>query len=75
VKIYPNPGNGLFHLNATGITEGTILKVSDLLGKEVLRKNLQEGENNIILNTVPAGAYFFHIQGPVMNKIMKVIKQ
>jgi hypothetical protein len=75
VKIYPNPGHELFHLNASGITEGTILKVSDLLGKEVLRKNLHQGENSIILNNMPAGAYFFHIQGPEMNKIMKVIKQ
>jgi hypothetical protein len=74
-KVYPNPGQGQFHLEASGISEGTVLKVSDLLGKEVLRRTIGEGENLINLEQVPAGAYFFHLQGENMNKIIKVIRQ
>jgi hypothetical protein len=68
VKVYPNPGHGQFHLEASGISEGTVLKVSDLLGKEVLRRTIREGENLINLDQVPAGAYFFQLQGENMNK-------
>lgn len=75
LNIYPNPGRGLFHLDAKGISEGTELKVSDLLGKEVLRKTIQEGENLIQLENIPAGAYFFQFRGQNLNKIMKVIRQ
>ena len=75
VRIYPNPGHGQFHLDASGIAEGSTLKVSDLLGKEVLKKNIQEGENLINLDGVPAGAYFFQFQGQNLNKIIKVIRQ
>ena len=75
MKIYPNPGNGNFHLDASGIPEGTQLKVSDLLGKEVFTGSVSEGENLINLDKVPAGAYFFQIQGDDFRKITKVIKQ
>jgi hypothetical protein len=75
VQIYPNPGHGLFNLDASGISEGTELKVSDLLGKVVFSKNLQEGENQVELDKLPAGAYFFHLKGQNLNKILKVIKQ
>jgi hypothetical protein len=75
VKVYPNPGQSVFHLDASGISEGTVLRVSDLLGKEVLRKNLLDGENLINLDQVPAGAYFFQLNGSNINKILKVIKQ
>ena len=75
VKIYPNPGHGRFQLDATNIPAGTILKVSDLLGKEILQLNIEEGQTEINLDKVPAGAYFFQFQGADFNKIMKVIKQ
>jgi hypothetical protein len=75
VKIYPNPGRGQFHLDANGIEEGTELKVLDLLGKEVYRRNLQEGENLILLEHIPAGAYFFQLKGQNLNKMVKVIRQ
>jgi len=75
VKIYPNPGNGSFHLDAAGIPEGTRLKVSDLLGKEVFTDVIRDGNNIISLDKVPAGAYFFQMQGDDFHKIIKVIKQ
>jgi hypothetical protein len=75
VRIYPNPGQGQFKLDATNITAGTSLKVSDLLGKEILQLNIEEGQTEINLDKVPAGAYFFQIQGADFSKIMKVIKQ
>jgi hypothetical protein len=75
VRIYPNPGQGQFHLEAAGLPDGTRLKVSDLLGKEVFSGNVKDGENLINLDKVPAGAYFFQIQGDTFRKIMKVIKQ
>jgi hypothetical protein len=75
VKIFPNPGQGQFHLEAAGLPDGTRLKVSDLLGKEVFSGNVKDGENLINLDKVPAGAYFFQIQGDTFSKIMKVIKR
>jgi hypothetical protein len=75
LRIYPNPGQDFFHVDAAGIAQGTRLSVSDILGKEVLRKELMEGDNQISLDKVPAGAYFFRMQGPNVNKIMKVIRQ
>jgi hypothetical protein len=75
VRIYPNPGHGRFQLDASKIAAGTILKVSDLLGKEILHRTIEEGQTEINLDKVPAGAYFFQIQGADFSKIMKVIKQ
>jgi len=75
VNIYPNPGQGEFHLQASGLPEGVRLIVSDLLGKEVYSGNVNEGENLINLDKVPSGAYFFQLQGNDFRKILKVIKQ
>ncbi len=75
VRIYPNPGQGQFKLDAANIPASTILKVSDLLGKEILNLNIEEGQTEINLDKVPAGAYFFQFQGADFNKMMKVIKQ
>jgi hypothetical protein len=75
VKVHPNPGRGIYFVNVSGLEEGTQLQVMDILGKEVLRKEIHAGENKIDLGEFNSGAYFFRIDGANLHKVLKVIKQ
>jgi phosphatidylserine/phosphatidylglycerophosphate/cardiolipin synthase-like enzyme len=81
---YPNPFNPTTNINfSLPTTQYTILKVFDILGKEVsilVNENLQAGEYNYQFSTddynLSSGVYFYTLQSEsfVMTKKMLLIK-
>jgi hypothetical protein len=79
VKVYPNPGNGWFHLSIAQASGGSgYLKVFDARGVVVLQKslNLLQGKNQfeIPLHNKPNGIYYFRLQHAGRSIILKVLK-
>jgi len=76
---YPNPFNPAtiirFELKQSG---QTVLKIYDLLGKEVIRlvdEELPAGSYNVTFNanTLPSGIYFYRLESSGFNKVRKMI--
>ncbi|VBB44846.1 exported hypothetical protein [uncultured Paludibacter sp.] len=61
-SIYPNPSNGIIHINwKKGITEGEISFMNNL-GQILLKKNITEIRNNSIsLKNFPEGIYYIKL--------------
>ncbi len=53
--IYPNPSDGKFYVQCTFSSQITI---TDLLGNNVLEKQLEAGNQKIELRSLPTGVYF-----------------
>ena len=76
-KVYPNPGNGLFTLEFATPTKKSI-KVSDLSGRIVFRKNNLSGESyHLDLRNFQNGVYFLYIEESDSGSVQtyKLIKQ
>ncbi|MCA6434925.1 MAG: T9SS type A sorting domain-containing protein [Bacteroidetes bacterium] len=80
VNVYPNPSKGIFNINSTFTkNQNLIIIVTDLLGRELLVKNLNalQGKNNfkLDLSTFQEGVYFVNFQEDVTNfKTLKIIR-
>jgi hypothetical protein len=74
LSIYPNPGKDIFYVRTAGL-EGSQLRVTDMLGREILRKEILLDETQVELSSMPSGTYFFRIEGNNFNKVVKVVKQ
>jgi Secretion system C-terminal sorting domain len=67
VKLFPNPNNGQFTIQVSGLSnypDGNLesVEVYNMLGEQVYCKfNLQNSECNIDLSSQPAGVYFYRI--------------
>ncbi len=65
VLVYPNPFStaATFSFNHADNSEKTLV-IYDLLGKEVVLKNIAGGENKTVIekNGVNAGMYFYHLK-------------
>lgn len=68
VKIFPNPGEKYFYIEATPDMEA--LLAYDKGGRKIFQKKLMEGRNKIDMTSFAKGVYFFQIlnaQGQVAN--------
>ncbi len=74
LSIYPNPGRDIFQVRTAGL-EGSLLRVTDLLGREILRKEILVAETQVELSRMPSATYFFRIEGNNFNKVLKVVKR
>jgi hypothetical protein len=74
LRIYPNPGNGLLHIETTGESEIFLLSVIDFLGKNIVksRKFNFSGLNKeyiLDLKPYPAGIYLIRIEGASLSPV------
>ena len=71
IKIYPNPIKDEFII--AGMKGSYIIQLSDLNGKELIFKNINENEN-VSVSTLPKGLYILKIkadEGTTERKLMK----
>ena len=61
-KVYPNPANGAFTVEGTGI-----LRIANVLGQEIIAKEI-EGNTAIEL---PQGIYFVQLNGTVQKIVVE----
>jgi hypothetical protein len=70
IKIYPNPGTGIFKIEKNGVTS---LLISDNLGRKIKTISLDENEDLIDLNELSPGIYFITITGPTGGATQKIV--
>lgn len=74
IKIYPNPGNGLYHID--GIKEQTRYTVFNVLGKVVLVGDLSKSKNSVDLSDLNSGIYLIQLlQNQQIMRTEKLLKE
>ncbi|MBR1513732.1 MAG: C10 family peptidase [Bacteroidales bacterium] len=68
--LYPNPTSGMLFIEANGLQQ---VGIFNLMGQEVLRQTVSDGQANIDMSTLPEGTYFVKLIGE-KNEIRKVVK-
>jgi hypothetical protein len=49
--------------------------MTDMLGREILCKEILMNETQVELSHMPSATYFFRLEGKNFNKVLKVVKQ
>lgn len=57
--VYPNPVNDILNVNMTG--NNTAIKIYDIVGKEVASMDLVNGNNQLNIESLKSGVYFYSI--------------
>ncbi len=71
-KLYPNPFTGNIHIIGA---EGGLLRVMNSVGAVVYIRKLTSDDENINLEQLPLGMYFFHLEKDGKTKVIKGIKE
>ena len=77
VHIYPNPVSDMLDVEFKNMVDYTIqVKLVDLTGKTVLRKELSQPLNSLSLNlsSVSSGTYILEIRAAGKRKVFKIVK-
>jgi hypothetical protein len=78
MKVYPNPGSGLFHLESPVLRPGnSVLRIYSADGKLLLNKTLTAEKNSITadLTELPAGIYLVQAEQNGIYIPARLIKQ
>lgn len=75
VLIYPNPTKEIINIFVGQDIEVQTLQIIDLQGRIVTETTLNEGNNQVNVESLPKGIYFAHIKGTTSNEIHKLIVQ
>jgi PKD repeat protein len=71
LTVYPNPGNGVFHVEISSVKEPVTMEVYNVLGEKVLSTTINPGLSQINLKGEPQGVYlykvFSHNGSPIAN--------
>ena len=70
VNVYPNPSNGLVHIDFPNNTETKAIQVFDVLGKKVGSYTIEQ-KNEIDLSFLEKGVYFINIPNIARQKIIR----
>jgi len=73
LKAYPNPVKNILNLNnPTAITDVTVF---NLLGQQVIAKNINANEGQIDMSNLSAGAYLVKVTADNAVQTIKIIKE
>jgi hypothetical protein len=72
IKIFPNPNNGEFTVEAG--PEAEKIELSDLSGRIVLIAELNPGTTKISMRDLPDGLYFAKIKSQKGQAVLRLIK-
>ena len=77
VQIYPNPVSEVLNVEFKNMVDQTIqVKLVDLTGKTVLRKEFSQPANTVRLNlsSVSSGSYMLEVRAAEKRKVFKIVK-
>ena len=77
VQIYPNPVSDILNAEFKNMVDQTIqVKLVDLTGKTVLRKEFSQPSNAVRLNlsSVSSGSYMLEVRAADKRKVFKIVK-
>ncbi len=72
-NYYPNPTNGILNVNYA--SEISKIEVSNILGQEVMVKNINAKEGQIDMQFLPSGTYLVKVSSDDKVKTIKIVKQ
>jgi hypothetical protein len=80
INIYPNPGQNVFHIVWAGTQQNEgIIKVYDMLGNEILSRNVTGLDRlqtiDLDLNAAAKGVYFVRITNGNQEYMQKIVKE
>jgi hypothetical protein len=75
VEMYPNPSSGLVNITMNELDAGTVLTVTDMIGKEVFKTPLHDASLSLDLSGLQEGMYIITIGGGKAAYIQKLILQ
>lgn len=68
VRLFPNPSNGVFTVSAlTSLPVNSKFEVYNLLGQQIFSQSIYEGDNQVNLNRIAVGVYFFNVRDGLSN--------
>lgn len=70
--VYPNPGKGEYYLESEA---DVIIRVTDALGRVLLKSECIPGKNSLDLSAQPNGIYFLQCTPGTITKTIKLVKE
>jgi sugar lactone lactonase YvrE len=61
VRVYPNPGNGVFTMSLQNVIEKAQVEVYNVIGEKVYQVEVNQGQNKINLTNEPSGVYMYRL--------------
>ena len=76
IHIFPNPSSGLINIELYKIAEaGTQILINDLMGKELLKKDISGQDNlSLELQYLSSGVYFLTLKNKTGKIVEKLIR-
>ena len=74
-SIYPNPSKGLITIAMSAVNAGTVLYVTDMIGKEVFKTVVTDTNTNLDLSNLQKGLYMVTVANGQNKHIQKLIIQ
>ncbi|PLX13714.1 MAG: hypothetical protein C0598_02990 [Marinilabiliales bacterium] len=68
ILAYPNPTKDIINFNVNNLDEGDI-SIYNINGQLMMRENISQGSNSVIVSTLSKGIYFYIIRDKYSNKI------
>jgi hypothetical protein len=77
LSVYPNPGKGLYTLQASGFEKSGLVSVYNMVGQLVKTQLIDATtiENKLDLTALPSGAYLLKFESESFNKSLKIVKE
>ena len=76
--IYPNPNNGIFNVDLSGVDAATLnLEIIDQAGRSVFNKQLESIQTQTLemnLHSLPNGIYFLRVSTDTFAKVQRIVK-
>lgn len=73
ITVYPNPNTGNFFIKIPGFNQKATASIYDISGKEIIRYDLQSGENNIKGEALAKGSYIVVLDIDGQKEAKKII--
>ena len=72
VQVFPNPFSDVMHIAGA---ENSMLQVVNVLGTVVYSRQITDANEDVNLSQLPAGVYFFRLEGDGQTKTIKAVKR
>jgi photosystem II stability/assembly factor-like uncharacterized protein len=75
VTLFPNPSDGLVTIHTSNTINGSIIHITDMKGRTILSKVIQQPDETIDLGSYPKGVYLFRICDGKKVHCSKLVKE
>lgn len=75
-SVYPNPANDQLYLSIfSAYPEKKLVTITDLMGTNMLKESLDNGDSAIDISSLPIGVYFLELKTYEGRSVRKFVKQ